>query len=179
LTINNLQNLNPSHVTAQPVTNAVDVGRFDGFAVKSARSFNRLPGGRLRQERPCRRSLAARTSSPAKAGAMLDAEAVMISLPNRSRRSLWVKINSHDLPDGFVRAMADQITHGGYIGQVLMNLVVNARDAMPNGGKISIATNNVVLGEDYVLTHPGVMAWWTGPPSRLRRNTDPAHLRRG
>ena len=74
--------------------------------------------------------------------------------------------------------MADQITHGGYIGQVLMNLVVNARDAMPNGGKISIATNNVVLGEDYVLTHPGVMAWWTGPPSRLRRNTDPAHLRR-
>ena len=56
------------------------------------------------------------------------------------------------LGTSLARVKADQ----NQIEQIILNLAVNARDAMPKGGKLTIETTNFDLDENYGRLHPGV-----------------------
>lgn len=54
------------------------------------------------------------------------------------------------IPDNLWTVSADPTQ----IHQVLMNLCVNARDAMPTGGKLTINAENTMIDKDYLALHP-------------------------
>src|SRR3984957_305130 len=81
---------------------------------------------------------------------VLDLNDAVIDLDKMLRRLIDENIEMVVVPAKEIgRIKADPC----YIGQVLMNLVINARDAMPNGGKLIITITNVTFDENYTRTH--------------------------
>ena len=84
---------------------------------------------------------------------VLDLNAIVSEHLKMLPRLIGEDIDLVTLPaEGLGQVKADP----GQIEQVVMNLVVNARDAMPGGGKLTIETANVTLDEAYARRHPGV-----------------------
>lgn len=81
---------------------------------------------------------------------VLDLNSVVADMEKLLRRTIGENVNLHTaLGRELPRIKADR----GQIEQVFMNLAVNARDAMPNGGKLEIGTSAVELEEQYGELH--------------------------
>jgi len=84
---------------------------------------------------------------------VLDLNSIILDLEKMLRRLIGEDI---ELRTSLASALGNVEADPGQIEQVIMNLVVNARDAMPQGGKMTIETSNVYLDEEYAQKHLGV-----------------------
>jgi two-component system, cell cycle sensor histidine kinase and response regulator CckA len=84
---------------------------------------------------------------------VLDLNGIVVGLDKLLRRLMDEDIEMLTVAnDGIGAIKADP----GQIEQVIMNLVVNARDAMPNGGRLVVETANAELDASYARDHASV-----------------------
>ena len=82
---------------------------------------------------------------------VLDLNAIVKDTEKMLRRLIGEDIRlATEFADSAVRIKADQ----GQVEQVIMNLVVNARDAMPQGGSLTLSTSNFHMDGDFIRRYP-------------------------
>jgi CheY-like chemotaxis protein len=78
-------------------------------------------------------------------------------VPNAERMLRRLIGEDVELATALAPALGHVKADAGQMEQVIMNLAINARDAMPTGGKLVIETANVDLDQGYAARHPGVV----------------------
>ena len=89
------------------------------------------------------------------APAVVDLNEVVAQMDTMLRRLIGEDVDLRtNTPSGIGKVKVDR----GQIEQVIMNLAINARDAMPDGGTLTIETSEVLLDDAYAASHEGVKA---------------------
>ena len=84
-----------------------------------------------------------------------DINGLMVETTKLLRSTLGENIEVETILRGDVRSA---LVDPNLLSSALLNLAINARDAMPNGGKLMLETRNVVLDDSYAKTNADVVA---------------------
>jgi signal transduction histidine kinase/CheY-like chemotaxis protein len=132
---------------------------FTGFAIDSLREADPLRADLMEAQNAAERAaeltsqLLAFSSKQVLEPEVINPNEIVLRMQRMLRRLLGEDI---ELAVGIARSVGSIKADAGQIEQVIMNLAVNARDAMPQGGKLVIETANVALDEEAARGREGI-----------------------